>query len=67
MKSMQQQQNTSTAIENQKASLVSNLAIDPSQIDNAVLRRLISEVQFEKKQGDVSAYNRTHNRHNRGR
>lgn len=43
-----------------------SIKLDPSQIDNAVLKRLISEVQFEEV-NHVHAYNRTHNRHNRGR
>jgi hypothetical protein len=33
---------------------------------NAVLKRLIAEVQFENA-NNITAYNRTHNRHNRGR
>ncbi|WP_165587208.1 YhhA family cyclophane-containing RiPP [Flavobacterium sp. MEB061] len=35
-------------------------------IPNPVLRRLIEEVKIEKN-NNVTAYNRTHNRHNRGR
>ncbi len=46
---------------------VSTLVIDPKQVKNSVLERLINEVQVEQKLGDISAYNRTHNRHNRGR
>lgn len=46
--------------------VVDNFAVDASQIDNAVLKRLISEIDFDK-ENKISAYNRTHNRHNRGR
>jgi predicted GNAT superfamily acetyltransferase len=41
------------------------LALDVSKIESAVLRRLINEVQSAQKAGDVEAYNRIHNRHNR--
>jgi hypothetical protein len=40
--------------------------IDASEVDNAVLKRLISEISVEK-ENTLHAYNRTHNRHNRGR
>lgn len=41
------------------------LSIDPATVQSAVLRRLIAEVQQE--QGEVTrAYDRVHNRHNRG-
>jgi hypothetical protein len=40
------------------------LALDPSQIDNAVLRRLIQEVKYEQ-ENNINSYNRIHNRHNR--
>ncbi len=43
-----------------------NLVVDTNDIDNAVLRRLIGEVQSEK-ENHLHAYNRQHNRHNRGR
>jgi hypothetical protein len=39
---------------------------DTSKIPNVVLQRLIQEVQYES-QNNILAYNRTHNRHNRGR
>lgn len=46
------------------------LTIDPATVDSAVLRRLIAEVQEEvqreKEQGGPRAYDRAHNRHNRG-
>lgn len=42
------------------------LIIDPAKMDNAVLKRLIGEIDFEKA-NRLHAYNRTHNRHNRGR
>ena len=41
-----------------------SLSVEMSQITNVVLRRLAEEVQREG-QNNVSAYNRTHNRHNR--
>ena len=41
------------------------LSIDPSKIESAVLRRLIDEVKYEQATGNVNAYNRIHNRHNR--
>lgn len=40
------------------------LILDAAGIDNAVLKRLISEVQYEQKAG-INSYNRVHNRHNR--
>ncbi len=43
-----------------------SLIIDPANMDNAVLKRLIGEIDFEKV-NRLHAYNRTHNRHNRGR
>lgn len=47
-------------------SQASQLSLDPSKIDNSLLKRLIGEIEFEK-DNRVNAYNRTHNRHNRGR
>jgi hypothetical protein len=47
----------------EKSSATNNEYSKPS---NAVLRRLIEEVKYES-QNNISAYNRTHNRHNRGR
>ena len=44
----------------------SSVSIDVSKIPNVVLKRLIEEVQYES-QNNISAYNRSHNRHNRGR
>jgi arsenate reductase-like glutaredoxin family protein len=44
----------------------SPIAIDAKKIDNAVLKRLIGEIDFDR-ENHVNAYNRTHNRHNRGR
>jgi len=43
-----------------------DIVIDASKMDNAVLKRLIGEIDFEK-ENRLHAYNRTHNRHNRGR
>jgi hypothetical protein len=42
------------------------VSIDASKIDNEVLKRLIGEIDFEK-ENRIHSYNRTHNRHNRGR
>ncbi len=53
-------------LENKSAVLKQPLAIDPNQMDNAVLKRLIGEIDFERT-NMVNSYNRTHNRHNRGR
>ena len=44
----------------------SNISVDARIISSPVLKRLIEEVQFEAK-NNVLAYNRVHNRHNRGR
>lgn len=43
-----------------------SIVIDVSKVNNAVLKRLIAEVQFDS-ENHLNAYNRTHNRHNRGR
>ena len=40
--------------------------LDVEEIPSAALRRLIEEVRTEKLE-PATAYNRTHNRHNRGR
>ncbi|MGV3613425.1 MAG: YhhA family cyclophane-containing RiPP [Fluviicola sp.] len=40
--------------------------MDVKDVDNAVLERLLKEIDFEKR-SNINAYNRTHNRHNRGR
>lgn len=45
---------------------VKPITVGAAKIDNAVLKRLISEIDFER-QNHVNAYNRTHDRHNRGR
>jgi len=37
------------------------------KIPSAVLRRLVEEVRTEKMEPATTSYNRTHNRHNRGR
>ena len=47
---------------------VSELAeIDTGKISSPVLARLIEEVRNEESPTTARAYNRTHNRHNRGR
>jgi hypothetical protein len=43
-----------------------SISIDAKEIDNAVLKRLIAEVQVDQPTS-LHGYNRTHNRHNRGR
>lgn len=56
-----------TKIEQDNISVnLNSLSIDANKIPNAVLKRLIEEVRHEH-QNNVTAYNRTHNRHNRGR
>ena len=42
------------------------IEVDAKFMDSVVLQRLIEEVKFEREH-NVLAYNRTHNRHNRGR
>jgi hypothetical protein len=42
------------------------LTVDPKQLDSAVLARLLDEVKADG-ENRLQAYNRTHNRHNRGR
>ena len=43
-----------------------DMTIDVNQLSSPVLARLIEEVRQERV-GNTAAYNRTHNRHNRGR
>jgi hypothetical protein len=43
-----------------------SLTLNIDEIPNNVLQRLIKEVQHEAS-NNISAYNRTHSRHNRGR
>ncbi|GAA0886411.1 hypothetical protein GCM10009120_50100 [Sphingobacterium siyangense subsp. cladoniae] len=47
--------------------LKDNVVIKPSQVDSEVLKRLLQEISIEKSDVRLHAYNRTHNRHNRGR
>jgi hypothetical protein len=42
------------------------IVIDHTKMDNEVLKRLIGEIDFER-ENRIHSYNRTHNRHNRGR
>ncbi len=62
------QENTQLTIpkENARPETPLQVILDASQVDNAVLRRLIEEIKVEK-DNTLNAYNRTHNRHNRGR
>ena len=45
------------------------LTVESNEISNPLLLRLIEEVRREESNtvNNVTAYNRTHNRHNRGR
>lgn len=43
-----------------------SLVIEAKKVSNSLLERLIREVRTEA-QPNILAYNRTHNRHNRGR
>ena len=45
---------------------VGDMNLDLKQISSPVLARLVEEVRQERG-GGTTAYNRTHNRHNRGR
>lgn len=42
------------------------MVMDIESVPSEVLKRLIEEVRYEKN-NNITAYNRTHNRHNRGR
>ena len=60
-----------TVIENvnEKENLVADplsMSMDASELSNVVLKRLMEEVKFEN-QNNILAYDRAHNRHNRGR
>ncbi len=44
----------------------SPISVDAKKLPNALLQRLIEEVKYDS-QNNISAYNRTHSRHNRGR
>jgi hypothetical protein len=57
--------NTITEMENMKSSPKA-MSMDVSEISNVVLKRLMEEVKFEN-QNNILAYDRAHNRHNRGR
>jgi hypothetical protein len=64
---MEQQAQLSAFVqENPQPCAAPTLVLDASEVDNAVLSRLIGEVQTEK-ENHLHAYNRQHNRHNRGR
>ena len=45
---------------------VGDMTLDLKRISSPVLARLVEEVRQERASG-TTAYNRTHNRHNRGR
>lgn len=58
---------TNNTLQSGNVSVKSNsVSVDVNKMPSAVLRRLINEVKFEN-QNNITAYNRTHNRHNRGR
>ncbi len=44
----------------------SEITVDPNKLDSSVLNRLLEEIKVED-ENRLNAYNRTHNRHNRGR
>jgi hypothetical protein len=56
--------NSIQAVENPNLSKPEVICVN--KISNAVLQRLMEEVKYEN-QNNILAYNRTHNRHNRGR
>lgn len=43
-----------------------NLNINVGEVPNPVLKRIIEEIRYQKT-NRLGAYDRTHNRHNRGR
>ena len=43
------------------------LDVDPNEVASPALKRLIQDIQEETPIPSVTAYNRMHNRHNRGR
>ncbi len=57
------EENIKNNVENQ---CIRDIVIDHTKMDNEVLKRLIGEISFEK-ENRINSYNRTHNRHNRGR
>lgn len=57
---------TPTPLNLPESGSATSLVVDARQAPNALLARLIQEVQHEA-QPTLTAYNRTHNRHNRGR
>ncbi len=57
---------TSPNLADKQSNTSNEISIDSSKFANVVLKRLIEEVRFEA-HNNVTAYNRTHNRHNRGR
>lgn len=61
---MEQKQQENKDLKNQDEPR--EISIDAAKMDNAVLKRLIGEIDFEK-ENRIHSYNRTHNRHNRGR
>lgn len=65
MNTMNNQLETTTP-EKQTVQNADAVIVDANDVDNAVLKRLIEEVQNEGI-NYVNAYNRTHSRHNRGR
>lgn len=62
---MEQMDNV-VSVKSNEASVNTGINIDINKIDNSVLKRLIGEIDFER-ENRIHAYNRTHNRHNRGR
>ena len=58
--------NTPNINGNDVAINVKSISLDASKVPNVLLKRLIEEVQFENR-NNILAYDRAHNRHNRGR
>jgi hypothetical protein len=61
------EQVTKTSLANDAENqFVQPIVIDHDKMDNEVLKRLIGEINFDN-ENRIHSYNRTHNRHNRGR
>lgn len=58
--------NNNKSIERKISNDSNTLSVDTSKVSNIVLRRLIDEVRYEN-HNNILAYDRAHNRHNRGR
>jgi hypothetical protein len=52
--------------ENKSTAFFDSVIIEPSKLNNSLLERLIEEVKNDNA-NNIFAYDRSHNRHNRGR